>query len=85
MEIIVNDVHSRLNETVMRGLLTPSDVGEIRGALRHAADRGLPVSVMGGRHAMGGQQFCVGGLLLDMDRMRRASRLDPIVALRAGG
>ena len=76
MHTTVNDVHSRLNPTVVAGVVRPRDVDEIAAALRTAASRGLPVAVAGGRHAMGGQQFCAGGLLLDMRGMDRPISLD---------
>ena len=44
-----------------RGRLARVDPGRARGR----ATRGPPVSIAGGRHAMGGQQFCSGGVLLD--------------------
>jgi len=72
----VNDVHSRLNATEVAEVATPRDVDELRAAVRSAADRGLPVSVAGGRHAMGGQQFCAGGLLIDTTGLRRPLSLD---------
>jgi FAD/FMN-containing dehydrogenase len=76
MPITVNDVHSRLNQTVVREVVRPRDVDELRVALREAAERDLPVAIAGGRHAMGGQQFCAGGQLLDMTEMNRAISLD---------
>lgn len=72
----VNDVHSRLNATDVAGIAAPRDTDELLRAVRHAADRGLPVAIAGGRHAMGGQQFCEGGLLLDMRRMCHVHGLD---------
>jgi FAD/FMN-containing dehydrogenase len=76
MAIVVNDVHSSLNATEVAGILTPRDLDELRGALRCAASRKLPVAIAGGRHAMGGQQFCAGGVLIDMTSMNRAISLD---------
>ncbi len=72
----VNDVHSRLNATDVAAVATPRDTEELVRAVRQAADRGLPVAIAGGRHAMGGQQFCEGGLLLDMRQMSRVHGLD---------
>lgn len=73
---IVNDVHSRLNRTRIADVLTPRDPDELANAVRSAADRRLPVAVMGGRHAMGGQQFCEDGLLVDTVALREPIRLD---------
>lgn len=77
MPATVNDVHSRLNPTVVADVVRPRDVDGIAAALQTARSRGLPVAVAGGRHAMGGQQFCAGGLLLDMRSMDCPISLDP--------
>ena len=49
---------------------------DVREGLRVAARRGLPVAVCGGRHAMGGQQFASGGVLLDMSGFKAVLDLD---------
>ena len=72
----VNDVHSRLNETVVDDIIEVDSLGSIRAALARARAEGKPVSVCGGRHAMGGQQFCSGGLLLDTHSLNRVLSLD---------
>jgi FAD/FMN-containing dehydrogenase len=69
--LVVNDVHSQLNATRMDRILTPRSVSEIQAAVRDAnADRKL-LCIAGGRHAMGGQQFGRGAILLDMRRMNQ--------------
>src|SRR5688500_1271616 len=80
-KLIVNDVHSRLNPTRVAGVVRPRDVDELRDAVRSAAERGSPLAVCGGRHAMGAQQFATDALLLDTTSMNRAIRLDPQRAL----
>ncbi len=84
---VVNDVHSRLNRTVVERVETPASVAELQAAMRRAADDGLPVAVAGGRHAMGGQQFATGGVLLDMRGLDRIVGFDPVrgrVEIQAG-
>lgn len=76
MSTVVNDVHSRLNATAVAEVVTPHDLGDLRAAVRRAAELDLPVAVAGGRHAMGGQQFCGGGLFLDMTQMNQPIGLD---------
>ncbi len=66
MSVVVNDIHSELNEATVAEVIEPSSPDDVRVAVRHAAESGLPVAIAGGRHAMGGQQFCAGGVLLDM-------------------
>ena len=73
---IVNDQQSRLNRTAVAHLAMPRTIDEIRGALRLAERRRLPVAVCGGRHAMGGQQFASGGVLLDLSRLNAVHDLD---------
>ncbi len=73
---LVNDVHSRMNETRVRDVSRPSAVEEVVGAVRRSADEGLPIAVCGGRHAMGGQQFGADGLLIDITALDGVARLD---------
>src|SRR5438477_11742523 len=56
-EIWVNDVHSQLNRIRVRELLTPRTRDELAEIVRSASRKGLPISVSGCRHSMGGQQF----------------------------
>ena len=72
----VNDVHSRLNETAVAAVVRPGDPDELCAVVKDAGVRRLPIAVAGGRHAMGGQQFCAGGLLIDTTAMSRPLRLD---------
>ena len=62
---VVNDVHSRLNETTVEEVVPVDSPESIGAALERARAAGRPVSIAGGRHAMGGQQFCAGGIVLD--------------------
>jgi FAD/FMN-containing dehydrogenase len=73
----VNDVHSQLNETRVRSIIEPDSVSALQAAVRSARARERFVSVAGGRHAMGGQQFAEGGMLLDMRRMNRVLAFEP--------
>ncbi|MCY3544667.1 MAG: FAD-binding oxidoreductase [Chloroflexi bacterium] len=73
---IVNDVHSQLNETAMRGVVRPGSAAELQRVVAAARNEGGSLSVAGGRHAMGGQQFLDGGTLLDMRGLNRIISLD---------
>lgn len=68
----VNDVHSRLNPTILTEILEPKTSGDL---LRAIADGG-PISISGCRHAMGGQQFVSNGRLIDMRSMKRVLDFD---------
>jgi FAD/FMN-containing dehydrogenase len=78
---VVNDVHSGLNATRVADIRMPRSVTEIGAAIFGAAARGLPVAICGGRHAMGGQQFGEGALLLDMRHMDRVLAFDDVKGL----
>ena len=83
----VNDVHARLNHCLPALQRRPETLAELRSALRVAARRGLGVSIAGGRHAMGGQQFLEGGLVLDMRGMNRIldfDRQQGLITVEAG-
>ena len=56
-------------------------------AVTLARAQGKPVCIAGGRHAMGGQQFANGAVLLDTRPMRRILSLDAargVVEVEAG-
>jgi FAD/FMN-containing dehydrogenase len=73
---VVNDLHSQLNETRVRRILTPSSVHEVQAAVRAAASEGVAVSLCGSRHAMGGQQFGTDTLLIDVRSLNQVGPLD---------
>ena len=74
--ILVNDVHSGLNATWVHGIVRPASLAAIQEAVLGAGHTGRAVSVAGGRHAMGGQQFGSGAVLLDMGSMDRVLAFD---------
>jgi FAD/FMN-containing dehydrogenase len=73
---VVNDVHSQLNATTVRDVLNPASVAAVRAAIRGAAEGGHAVSLAGGRHAMGGQQFGEATTLLDLRSLKRVRNFD---------
>src|SRR5688572_3855130 len=79
--LIVNDVHSRLNPTRVAGVVQPRDTDALRAAVRSAAERGSQLSVCGGRHAMGAQQFGTDTLLIDTTSLTRVISFDPNLGL----
>ncbi len=85
--MVVNDVHSQLNETAVDEVVPVGSLEEITAALDRARRAAKPISIAGGRHAMGGQQFCTGGVLLDMRPLSRVLSLDEkcgLVEVEAG-
>lgn len=76
MTTILNDVHSQLNATAVAHVVRPASLGELQAIIRRASAEGAHISVAGGRHAMGGQQFSAGSLHIDMTRLDRVLRTD---------
>src|SRR5438067_10759637 len=75
-EIWVNDVHSQLNRTRVRELLTPRTREELAEIVRSASRKGLPISVSGCRHSMGGQQFATDSICIDTRSLDRVISFD---------
>jgi FAD/FMN-containing dehydrogenase len=73
---IVNDVHSQLNPTRVARIVKPVDTADLQAVISSAASEGRPVSVAGGRHAMGGQQFGEGTILVDTRDLNRVVSFD---------
>jgi FAD/FMN-containing dehydrogenase len=78
--IPVNDVHSRLNPTRVLEIAPVTSLDALVETVRAARRKGLPVCVAGGRHAMGGQAFAEGAVLVDTRRLDRIGRLDAAAA-----
>src|SRR6266702_2482003 len=74
--IWVNDVHSQLNRIRVRELLTPRTREELAEIVRSASRKGLPISVSGCRHSMGGQQFATDSICIDARSLERVISFD---------
>jgi FAD/FMN-containing dehydrogenase len=86
-EAIVNDIHSQLNSTRVNRIIRPLSANDLRATILTAKAEGKAVSIAGGRHSMGGQQFGTGTILLDMTGMSHVLNLDSergIVDVEAG-
>ncbi len=84
---LVNDVHSGMNPTWVKRVVPVRSTRDVVAAVRRAAVNGETICVCGGRHAMGGQQFGSGGVLLDLRGMDRVVSLDGtrgVVEVEAG-
>jgi len=73
---IVNDVHSRLNETRVARIVMPRSAEEVQKIVQRASKDGRAISIAGGRHAMGGQQFGTDTILIDTTRLDRVLAFD---------
>jgi FAD/FMN-containing dehydrogenase len=74
--VLVNDVQTELNLTRVARLIKVRSDEDVIEAIREARNGGHSISIAGGRHAAGGQQFGAGTILLDMTSMHRPLKLD---------
>jgi FAD/FMN-containing dehydrogenase len=85
--IQVNDIHSRLNPTRVKRVARPRSSADVCNVIAAARRRHEAICIAGGRHAMGGQQFATGGVLLEMQDLSGTLGLDEergLVEVRAG-
>ncbi len=74
--LLVNDIHSQLNSTRVQAILDPRSLEDVQTIVRTARKDRKVISVAGGRHAMGGQQFGTDTLLIDIRKLNRVLHLD---------
>src|SRR5437879_1642243 len=74
--VVVNDIHSQLNATRVHRVVKPPSVDAVVQLVQSARQEGRPLSIAGGRHAMGGQQFGSETTLVDMGSMNRVLGFD---------
>jgi FAD/FMN-containing dehydrogenase len=74
--VFVNDIHSQLNFTRVLRIAQPQSVEEVQRIVRTARKERQNISISGGRHAMGGQQFGTDTVLVDLRKMSRVLGLD---------
>lgn len=78
---VLNDVHSGLNPTTVRDTVAVKSVQDILWLLERAARAGQSVSVAGGRHAMGAQQFGTDTVHVDTRSFNRVLNFDAATGL----
>jgi FAD/FMN-containing dehydrogenase len=85
--IPVNDIHSQLNSTHVQAISQPQSLEDVQSIVRTARKDRNVISIAGGRHAMGGQQFGTDTLLIDIRNLNRVINLDRehgIIEVEAG-
>src|SRR6202040_1912955 len=70
------DIHSQLNSTRVLGISQPRSLEDVPRLVRAARKDRQAVSIAGGRHAMGGQQFGTDTLMIDIRKLSRVLNLD---------
>ncbi|HKT33869.1 MAG TPA: FAD-binding oxidoreductase [Nitrospira sp.] len=78
---ILNDVHSGLNRVGVQEVIAVQSLQDIQRAVERAESTRTPISVAGGRHAMGGQQFGSDTLHLDTRAFSRLLNFDSATGL----
>jgi FAD/FMN-containing dehydrogenase len=85
--VLVNDIHSQLNPTRVSEILQPQSLADVQNIVRNARKDRMAISIAGGRHAMGGQQFGTDTRLIDARKLNRIVNLDRkngIIEVEAG-
>lgn len=83
----VNDIQSQLNATSVKRVVEPRSLEKLKKIIVKAKSEGMSMSIAGGRHAMGGQQFGAGTILISMNRLKRVLGFDRergIIEVEAG-
>ncbi|THJ24846.1 MAG: FAD-binding oxidoreductase [Nitrospira sp. CG24E] len=73
---LLNDVHSGLNETTVRDVISVRSSEDIQRVIERAIREERSLSVAGGRHAMGAQQFGTDTLHVDTKSLNRVLNFD---------
>src|SRR5260370_24522292 len=83
----VNDIHSGLTASSVNRVEVVTSTDQLANVLARARQTGKSVSIAGGRHAMGGQQFGADTVLVDTVKMDRVLSFDAakgLVEVEAG-
>jgi FAD/FMN-containing dehydrogenase len=85
--LLVDDLHSKLNLTKVKAIIHPRSLEDILGVIHGAKRTKDAICIAASRHAMGGQQFADGALLIDTRGMHDIIDLDTetgLVEVEAG-
>jgi FAD/FMN-containing dehydrogenase len=74
--VLVNDVHTNWNPTLVDRVVRPTSLVEIQNVLKDCSKHRHAVSISGSRHATGGQQFAAHSVLLDMRDLNHIAGFD---------
>jgi FAD/FMN-containing dehydrogenase len=76
--VLLNDIHSQLNETRVDRVIAVASQEAVQSAVLDTARNEKSISISGGRHSMGGQQFGAGTVHLDMRPLNGIVALDSV-------
>lgn len=74
--IVVNDIHSQLNNTRVSEIVMVDSADAIHETVIKAIEQNQSISIAGGRHAMGCQQFGTDTVLIDTSQLNRVLNFD---------
>jgi len=74
--VVVNDIHSQLNPTRIAEIVLVESAEDIHATILKATVQNQSISIAGGRHAMGAQQFGTDTVLIDTTRLNRVLNFD---------
>ncbi|MCH7631904.1 MAG: FAD-binding protein [Planctomycetes bacterium] len=83
----VNDIHAQINRTLVTRVLEVASTEAVQEAIKTAESEGKPLSIAGGRHSMGAQQFGSDTILIDTRKRNKVIGFDRergIVEVQAG-
>lgn len=86
-DLLLNDVHSQLNATRVARVERPATLAELQEIVSAASAKKQRISIAGGRHAMGGQQFAANALHIDtthLDRVLSSDSERGLLTIEAG-
>ena len=72
----INDF-SRLNNTKIDQLVTPTNYQELQDIVAYAKQRNLKISVAGTRHSQGGHICCPNGIVVNLQKMNKVLYCNP--------
>jgi FAD/FMN-containing dehydrogenase len=74
--VVVNDIHSQLNPTRIAEIVLVESAEAIHATILKATVQNQSISIAGGRHAMGAQQFGTDTVLIDTTPLNRVLNFD---------
>lgn len=83
----VNDIHAQVNRTLVTRVLEVASPEAVQEAINTAESEGKQLSIAGGRHSMGAQQFGTDTILIDTRKLNKVIGFDRergIVEVQAG-
>jgi FAD/FMN-containing dehydrogenase len=83
----LNDIHSKLNPAVVKEIHMPSSTQHLVEVVRYASSENYSVSISGGKHAMGGQQFGSNTVhvgMKDMNAILSFDKVNGLIEVEAG-